>query len=497
MTTDAADSLDARIADWRGVAELRDALRSGKVSARQLVDEAIARIEAGDRALNAVVVRDFERARSAATDADRKLAAGDRSPLLGIPMTVKESYDIAGLPTTWGIPAGRDWRPGADAVLVQRVKAAGAIVIGKTNVPFGLGDWQTYNEIYGTTNNPWDLGRSPGGSSGGAAVALAAGYVPLELGSDIGGSLRVPAHFCGVYAHKPSQALLPIRGHTPPGAPASSRDVDLAVVGPMARNVADLTELFELLAGPDESIATGYRLALPAPRHQRLQDFRVLVLTDHPDVPTSADVHSAIESLAARLAERGVTVLRRHDALPDLGQSARVYMQILNAFFGADIPTGVYARLQQHAAQLPPDDNSLAAARLRGMTLSHRDWVQADRQRGGIIGRWRRLFGDIDVVLCPVVSTVAFPQDQSPIEQRKLDVDGQAIPYVNQLAWPGLATLAGLPATAIPIGLSPAGLPVGAQLIGPFLEDRTPLRFAACIEREFGGFVRPPAVRAG
>ncbi len=477
---------------YADVATLRSLLSQRKLSALELIDACIARIEARDPAINAVVVRDFERAREAARRADQRIGAGESLPLLGIPVTAKESYNVAGLPTTWGIPAGRDWRPDRDAVLIERLKAAGAIVLGKTNVPLVLGDWQSYNEIYGTTGNPWNLERSPGGSSGGSAAALAAGFVPLEIGSDIGGSLRNPANFCGVFAHKPTQALLPIRGHTPPGVPAIDRDVDLAVVGPMARNSTDLSTAFELLAGPDQVLATGYRLALPPARHQRLDQFRVLVLDVYPEVPTSADVAHAIETLAERLAASGVNVAREAAMLPDLAQAARVYMQLLNAFFGSDLPLEVYRGLTERAAVLPADDRSLNAARLRGFTLRHRDWLLLERQRAAIAEQWRAVFRVFDVVVTPVNPTVAFPHDHSPIAERTLAVDGKRIPYADQLVWPGLATLPGLPATAMPIGRGSDGLPIGIQIIGPYLEDRTTLQFAACLEREFGGFV-PPA----
>src|SRR5436190_11003530 len=253
--------------EYGAAAALLAALAARQISAVELTDHAIARIEGLDARINAVVVRDFERARAAAAQADKALAAGERRPLLGLPMTVKEAFNVAGLPTTWGFPRGKDWRPAEDALIVARAKAAGAIVLGKTNVPVALADWQSYNDIYGTTNNPWDLGRTPGGSSGGSAASLAAGYVPLELGSDIGGSLRVPAHYCGVFAHKPTYGLVPTRGHTPPNVPPLPVDIDLAVVGPMARSAADLALALDVIAGPDDPQASAYRLALPPPRH--------------------------------------------------------------------------------------------------------------------------------------------------------------------------------------------------------------------------------------
>src|SRR6185436_5908666 len=270
----------------------------------ELTDHAIARIEALDGRINAVVVHDFERARAAAAQADKALAAGERRPLLGLPMTVKEAFNVAGLPTTWGFPRGKDWRPAEDALIVARAKAAGDIVLGKTNVPVALADWQSYNDIYGTTNNPWDLGRTPGGSSGGSAAALAAGYVSLELGSDIGGSLRVPAHYCGVYAHKPSLVLIPGRGQTPPNVPPLPFENDLAVIGPMARSAADLSLALDVVAGPDEQVnANAYRLALPPARHEDLKGFRVLVIDTHPLIPTANSVRTALGRLAEGLAK--------------------------------------------------------------------------------------------------------------------------------------------------------------------------------------------------
>ena len=265
------DTLDA------SATELAAALAARRVSALELADAAIARIEARDGPINAVVVRDFDRARDAAKAADAALARGDRRPLLGLPMTVKESHNVAGLKTTWGFEGFKDYTASEDAVGVARLKAAGAVILGKTNVPPFLADYQSNNPIYGRTGNPWDLTRTPGGSSGGAAAALAAGMVPLEFGSDIGGSIRMPAHFCGVYGHKPSFNLVPTRGHQPPMTPAGA-GVLLLVLGPLARTAADLTLALDVLAGPDTADAVGYRLALPPARHAKLSDYRVLVL---------------------------------------------------------------------------------------------------------------------------------------------------------------------------------------------------------------------------
>jgi len=479
---------------FKTAVELSAALAAKNVSAVELAQDAIDRIERHDAKINAICVRDFERGLEAARAADAALGRGETRPLLGIPLTVKESYNVAGLPTTWGFPAQKDFTPPEDALAISRVKAAGGVILGKTNVPVGLADWQSYNEIYGITNNPFDLGRTPGGSSGGSAAALAAGYGPLSLGSDIGGSLRVPAFHCGVYAHKPTFALVPSRGHTPPPFPPLPLDRDLAVIGPMARGAADLTLLLDAIAGPDPLEAgKAYKLALPPPRHGELKNFRVLVIDTDPVMPTSKSMRAAIEKLAANLGKAGATIARASPLLPDFAASSRLYMRMLMSFLAASFAPETYAGALAAAAKLAPDDISLTAERLRGIGLSHRDWLMAEGGRARLRAQWRELFKSFDAVICPVMPTPAYPHDHSlDQEARRIEIDGKAYVYPDQLAWAGIATLPGLPATAIPIGLSPEGLPVGVQIVGPWLEDRTPLKLAELIEREFGGFVPPP-----
>lgn len=478
---------------YRSAGDLLKMLADRKVSSRELVDAAIARIEALDPKLNAVVVRDFERARTAAQAADDALAKGEKKPLLGLPMTVKEQFGIAGLPTTWGDPKFKGWKAEVDALAVQRLKAAGGVILGKTNVPLNLSDWQSFNEVYGTTNNPWDATRSPGGSSGGSAAALAAGFVPLEFGSDIGGSLRAPAHFCGVFSHKPSLDLVPQRGAGPPQTPVVPTRGDLAVIGPMARSAADLGLLMEVAAGPDElTDGVGYKLALPPPRHEKLSDFRVLVIDKHPLCPTAASITAALNGLGERLGKAGCTVMRESPKLPDLAETARVYRALLSAFFSADLPPQARERVEAAAKALSPDDRSLSAESLRGVTASHPDWIRKSRARGALRARWLALFQDVDIVLCPPMPTVAFPHDHSPQFARKLDIDGTMVPYNDQSVWAGIATLNGLPATTMPIGRTASGLPIGVQIIGGYLEDKTTIAFAGLIEREFGGFTPPP-----
>jgi len=465
-------------------------LGRGEVSAVELVDQAIARIEKLDGSINAVVVRDFDRARDTAREADRRRARGDRAPLLGVPMTVKESYNVAGLPTTWGFPEFKDNRARDDAATVARLKAAGAIIVGKTNVPVALADWQSFNPIYGVTRNPWNLDYSPGGSSGGSAASLAAGYVPLEIGSDIGGSVRVPSHFCGVFGHKATYGLIPVRGQSLPG---TTRAPDLSVCGPMARTAADLDLALGILAGPEQEMANGYRLALAEPRHADLADYRVLVLNAHPLVPTRREVVDAVSRFASNLEKAGVKVARSSDLVPDLAHAGRVYVQLLGAETANRMPPQQRRTIEDAAAKLSPDDDSLHAIRLRNINLSHSDWVVLDEQRVRIKAQWRTLFETFDVVIGPPLSTAAFPHDLDRDQNAKrVNIDGKEITYVDQLVWPGVATLAGLPATVAPIDRTDDGLPLGIHIMGAQFDDRTTIAFAGLIERAFGGFKPPP-----
>lgn len=479
--------------NFQSAGQLAVALRAGDVSSVELTEAAIAGIERDDAAINAICVPDFDRAREAARRADQARARGEDQALLGIPVTIKESYNMAGLPTTWGIPQHREFMPAEDAVQVSRLKAAGAVVLGKTNVPLGLQDVQTFNAIYGTTNNPWEHGRTSGGSSGGSAAALASGFGALSIGSDLAGSLRTPAHFCGIYAHKPTLGLAAMRGMAPPPAPALPTEADLAVIGPMARTAGDLTLLLDVMAGPDPlTLGVAHTVTLPPPRHQALGGFRVLVLEDHPFIATSAAVRAGVNRVADALVSGGSHVERHSPLLPDLAEAATLYTQLLFSGSVARFPVDAYEQLRIRAAGLSPDDQSLDAARLRGMTLSHRDWIELNNRRELHRHGWRQLFGQFDAVVCPITPTPAFGHDHNPdLLERRLDIDGVEYPYFDQLVWAGLATMPGLPATAIPAGQSAEGLPVGVQLIGPMFEDRTPLRLAELLEQRIGGF-QPP-----
>ncbi|MEV0704674.1 amidase [Saccharopolyspora sp. NPDC050389] len=479
--------------NFQSAEELSAALRAGEVTSVELTEEAIARIERDDKVINAICVPDFDRARAAARSADEARACGEDRPLLGIPVTVKESYNIAGLPTNWGMPPHRNYLPAEDAVQVSRLKAAGAVVLGKTNVPLGLQDIQSFNEIYGTTNNPWDHARTSGGSSGGSAAALAAGFGALSIGSDIAGSLRTPAHFCGVYAHKPTLGLAANRGMVSPSVPALPVDLDLAVVGPMARTARDLTLLLDVMAGPDpQTLGVAYDVTLPPARHERLSDFRILVIDEHPLIPTGSAVRAGVNRVADALADDGARVERHSPLLPDLTEAATIYTQLHFSGAVAGYPVEAYEQLRTRSAGLSADDQSLDAARLRAMVSSHRDWLEANNRRELHRHGWRQLFAEFDAVLCPITPTPAFPHDHNAnVFERRIDIDGVEYPYFDQLVLAGIATMPGLPATAIPTGLTPEGLPVGVQLIGPMFEDRTPLRLAELLEQKIGGFQAP------
>src|SRR5262249_2523655 len=388
--------------DYASIGQLSDALRLRRMSASELLEHTIARIEAVDPRLNAIVVRDFNRAKGAAKVADAALARGERRPLLGIPVTMKEPFNVAGLPTTWGYPAFKDFTPTEDALVASRLKEAGAVIVGKTNIPVGLADFQSYNDIYGTTNNPWDVGRSPGGSSGGSAASLAAGLGALSVGSDIGGSVRVPAHFCGIYGPKPSLGLVPLRGYNPPPGPPLPGYSDLGVAGPMARHASDLSLALDVIAGPDEAHeGIGYQLALPRPRHDDLKGFRVLVIDTHPLMPTGNAVRSAIGRLAKRLERLGIKVEETSASLPDLAASARLYMKLLSSATSPRVSPDAFTEAQRLASSLSADDHSLLAERTRGTVMSQRDWLAADAARRRFQEQWRAFFREWDVVIYP------------------------------------------------------------------------------------------------
>lgn len=463
-------------------------LAAREVSAVELCDAQIARIQRYDSEINALVLPDFERARQAAKAADAALRRDEHRPLLGVPITVKESFNVNGLKTSWGVPAFRGWTPSCESQAIRRLRAAGAIILGKSNVSEALTDWQCFNRVFGRTNNPWDLTRTCGGSSGGSAAALAAGFSFLEVGSDLAGSIRIPAHFCGVFGHRPTFGVLSTEGYSFPSTLTQS---DLCTVGPLARTAGDLAMGFELLLGNGDPDARRDFISLPAARRNRLQEFRVLPLPTHPLIPTSTVVQAQVIRFASELEKAGATVLSRCPLLPDLAEATRACLRLLGPVTLGRVSSEHYRILAEIARALPQDDDRLSSIVLRAGTGSYRDWQMANERRAHLLRQWHAVFQEIDVLICPAAPTVAFPHDERPVDARLLDVDGTLVSYFNQIAWAALATGPGLPATTLPFGLVEDGLPCGIQVIGPHREDRTPLRFAELAEQHFGGCIFP------
>jgi amidase len=364
------------------------------------------------------------------------------------------------------------------------------VLFGKTNVPIYLADYQSYNAIYGTTNNPWDLTRSPGGSSGGSAAALAAGLTGIEAGSDIGSSIRNPAHYCGVFGHKPTYGIVPPRGQALPGKIAQG---DISVIGPMARSADDLALGLEVMAGADEIDGVGWQLRLPPPRRKALREYRVAVVLTDPTAEVDTEVQDRLQALAEFLGRHRATVSDRARPALDTGQVHRVYVQLLRAATSGRQTAAEFQKNVDAARTLAPGDESYYAQMMRANTLHHRDWLAANEARHQMRWAWAEFFAKWDVLLCPVASTAAFPHDHvGERHERTITVNGKRVPTTDQLFWAGYSGVAYLPSTVAPAGLTPAGLPVGVQIVGPQYGDRTTIAFAQLLEREYQAFTPPP-----
>jgi len=490
MVECAGDREEIEVNPFASATEWLAELRAGKVTPTELTDLYIRRIEKYDARLNAVVVRDFERARRAARAADQ----GGSGVLRGLPITLKESFNVSGLRTTCGVPLWSGFVSQHDSPAWARLREAGAVLLGKTNVPPMLADWQSANPVYGRTNNPWDLSRSPGGSSGGSAAALAAGLSALEVGSDIGGSIRVPAAFCGVYGHRPSETLLPRSGQFPI-PPMPNPAVVMGVQGPLARSAEDLELALSVLAGPEVGEDVAWRVEVPPARHVRLGAFRVAILPEISWLPVEDQIASALEDLAARLGRLGCTVKRvQPAALGDMRAHHILYRSLLSAVLSAFMDAET--RRQRIAMWSRPDDE-FSRAHVRGLEGTGGDYILWHGQRERYRAVWRAFFRDWDVVLAPAINVLAYPHiarawpaDDSDLSLT-FSIGGRAVPYLDGLVYPAVSTVAGQPATAFPVGRSREGLPIGLQAIGPYLEDRTPIRFAALLAKEIGGFSKP------
>ena len=433
-------------------------IRKRELSASECLGYFRKRVERFNPKLNAIVVFDWERANKRAHDADRALARNDSwGPLHGVPMTIKESYDLKGHPTTWGDPAFKDYVPQEDDLAVQRLEAAGAVVFGKTNVPLRLMDFQSYNEIYGTTNNPWDVSRGPGGSSGGAAAALAAGLTALELGSDIGGSIRNPAHYCGVFGHKSTFGLV---GATRMAAPGNLTRKDLGVYGPLARSAEDLALAMQFLAAPGPFETPVWRPTLRKPA-KNLNEYRVAIWPTDERVAVAAEISDRCLNIGETLAKLGAKVSTTARPKIDTNRSNKLYRQLLDA------ATDPFSELK------------------------HSEWLDLDNERARLRLQWRDFFRDWDIVIAPIAATSAFKHDHSQLRGRTISIDGKTAPYFQQIFWAGLVTVAHLPSTVFPTGLDKLGLPIGLQAIGNAYDDLITIDFTRLLSREIGGFTPP------
>lgn len=466
-------------------------IRDRKIGSLELLEHYLGRIERINPQVNAVISFQIETARERAKAADAATMAGKSSgPLHGVPMTVKESFDVAGLPTTQGFTHFTSNIAATDALSVQRLQAAGAIVFGKTNVPVSLADWQSFNPVYGTTNNPWNLERTPGGSSGGSAAALAAGLTGLEIGSDIGASIRDPSHYCGVYGHKSTFGVCSRDGHSLPGM--AMPDGDISVIGPLARSAHDLETALDLIAGPDAIDGRGWSVSLPRPTKTKLSDFRVAVMPTADTAPVDSAVRHRIEALADFLRRSGAQV--DDEARPvDPAEAHEVFVMLLRAATSRGTNDETFERYVAERASMDGRSDYYAWL-VRAVSMSHREWLHWHNRRNHIRLAWERFFGDYDLLLCPTAATTAFPHMQTGERwERMISVDGQRQPTTMQLFWAGYSGMAYLPSTIAPIGLAPDGLPVGVQIIAPAYGDHTAIRFAQLLEREYYGFVAPPA----
>jgi amidase len=474
--------------DFATALQAAEAIRTKKISSVELTERMLARIDHYNPQLNVFAYQLRDDALAQAKKADAALAQNKASGVFhGVPITVKESFGVAGHPCTWGFPPLRDSKaPRNSAVVEHLLSDAGAVLLGATNVPVALGDWQSYNPIYGQTNNPWDAKRTPGGSSGGSAAGLASGLGYLSVGSDIGGSIRVPAHFCGIFGHKPTLDLVSLQGHLPGGAGLPDFSTLLAVGGPLARSAQDLLAALKVIGGPAGWDAKAWKWQMPEPRARSLKDFRVGYVIDDPIAPPTPEVKAVLENAIEKLGRAGAKMKQGWPEGLKPAELLANYKFMLVAFLYSTAPPEEQERLRKTAGDMVADKNS-------GAMSSFADWQKQNFRRLAYRAQWQAYFNQIDVFLSPVAFTEAFPHDHSePQEQRTIATSAGPRHYMDMLNWIAPATLTGCPATVAPVGRIPQGLPVGIQIMGPFWEDATPITFAGLLAMEVGGFVPPP-----
>ena len=466
------------------------AIRAGEVSSLELTRHILDRISRLNPRINAIVTLTADAALARAREADAALARREAwGPFHGVPCTIKDTFEMAGVRTTAGATFLANHISARDAVVVARLRSAGAVIVGKTNVPRMASDWQSYNEIFGATNNPWDVTRTPGGSSGGEAAALAAGLTYLSVGSDIGGSIRVPAHFCGVYGHKPTLNVVPIRGHVPPPPNVTSAPADLAVAGPMARSAGDLKATLEILGGPDSQEATAYRWSLPPARGARLSDYRIGYVLDDPLCPVAPEMIALTTRAVEALRKGGAQVDEGWPSGMNVADQYDTYLHLLWATFGFLLPDDQIEGVRRRAES---QDGTMQSKRARAWTAPHKHFTAASGRRMAARAAWQEYFRTRDAFLLPTSFIPAFAHDHNPsLDGRTLATSTGPRPYFDLMFWIGFATLTGLPATTAPIGLTRDGLPVGVQIMGPYLEDATPIDLAGKLADLIGGFQAP------
>jgi len=478
--------------DFATALEAASAIRAKQVSSVELTNRMFARIDKYNPKLNAFAYQMRDQALAQAREADAAVSAGKHlGPFHGVPICVKESFGVKGEPDTWGIVALKDSKAPANSTAVQRLLDSGAVLLGGTNVPLNLMDWQSFNDIYGTTNNPWDLTRTPGGSSGGSAAALAAGLAYLSPGSDIGGSLRVPASFCGIFSHKPTLDLVSLSGHQPGGgAGLPGFSTGLAVAGPMARSAADLMAALKILGGPEGYERKAWSWTLPPPRKRTLKEFRVGYVLDSPLASPTSEVRPQLEHAIEALQRAEAQVQPGWPPGYDLSDALKTYMFLLGAFSFSTEPKEAQESDRQNFR------NSSENPYVTGALSSFADWQQQHFRQLAFRAMWQSSFEQIDVFLMPVSFTVAFHHEHSgDVNSRILKTPEGERPYMQLMPWMVTATLTGCPATVAPAGENASGLPVGIQIMGPFGEDATPIEFASLLSNEIGGFKAPPGFK--
>ncbi len=476
---------------FKSATEIVRLIRERKVGALEVLEHFLARVARYNPQLNAIIWLDAERARARAKAADAALARGEVwGPLHGVPMTIKESYNVVGSPTTWGDPKHRDNVSETNALAVDRLERAGAVLFGKTNVPLLLADNQSYNAIYGTTNNPWDLSRTPGGSSGGSAAALAAGLTGIDAGSDIGGSVRNPAHFCGVFTHKPTWGVVAPKGQALPGSYAYS---DISVIGPMTRGADDLEVALDAMAGPDEIDAVAWKVALPACAAGSLKDLRIAVKLHDPYCEVETAYLDRLQALVDALAKCGAKVTEAEPKL-DTARLYEIFILLIRAATSARTPDDDLQRLSRQGEAIGPGKEPYLDFTVRGHTLPHREWLRLNNERHGLRRTFAAFFEDHDILLCPANVSAAVPHDQEGERwQRRITVNGKQVPTTHSLFWAGYSSLVYLPSTVGPAGMiKTQQLPCGYQAIAASGRDKTAIAFSRFVEREIVGFIPPP-----